>query len=344
MQVSNSISQVHRVVACGWTKILAASLLSAAAALTASAQTFVILHHFNGTDGELPSTLVQGLDGKFYGTTESGGANSSSLCGYAGQAGYCGTVFKISPPTGAFTRLYSFCSQPNCADGSTPTAGVVQGSDGNFYGTSGFGGANVSSTYCPGRCGTVFKITPEGTQTTLYSFCSLANCADGAGPQTGLVQGTDGNFYGTTAAGGGSSGNGTLFRITPNGTLNTLHVFALIEGSLPNTLVQGTDGAFYGTAISGGLNGSGTVFRLDVGLGPFVQPMLTFGKIGARVTILGTDLTGATAVSFNGTPATFTGGTTRIATSVPTGATSGTITVKLPTGTLTSNVAFTVLP
>lgn len=98
--------------------------------------------------------------------------------------------------------------------------------------------------------------------------------------------------------------------------------------------------------MGGGKTGRGGIFRLDFGLGPFVQPVLTFGKVGARVTILGTDLTGATAVQFNGTAATFKVGSpgTAITATVPAGATSGPLTVTTMTGTLTSNVAFTVLP
>jgi uncharacterized repeat protein (TIGR03803 family) len=106
----------------------------------------------------------------------------------AGPTSAAGTVFKITPG-GTLTTLYSFCSQSGCADGIQPEAGLVQGTDGNFYGTTAFGGANAE--------GTVFKITPGGTLTTLYSFCSQSGCTDGIEPEAGLVQ-AGGNFYGTT--------------------------------------------------------------------------------------------------------------------------------------------------
>ncbi len=197
------------------------------------------------TDGEYPvAGLVQGTDGNFYGTTPEGGANGG------------GTVFKITP-TGTLTTLYSFCAQNNCADGANPAAGLVQATDGNFYGTTYAGGAN--------GYGTVFKITPSGTLTTLYSFCSKGGCADGSYPEAGLVQATDGNLYGTTFAAtfdGGANGDGTVFKITPSGTLTTLYSFSGPDGANPWAgLVQATDGNFYGTTYAGGANGDGTVFK-----------------------------------------------------------------------------------
>ena len=133
---------------------------------------------------------MRGSDGNFYGTTLEGGANTGCSLG----SGSCGTVFRITPG-GALTTLYSFCAQSGCADGGNPYAGLVQASDGNFYGTTFGRGVN--------GYGTVFKITPAGALTSLYSFCSQTNCADGEYPQSGLVQASDGNFYGTTPEGGG---------------------------------------------------------------------------------------------------------------------------------------------
>jgi uncharacterized repeat protein (TIGR03803 family) len=128
--------------------------------------------------------------------------------------------------------------------------GLVQASDGSFYGTTSNGG---TSGY-----GTVFKITPAGALTTLYSFVG----SDGSYPYAGLVQGSDGNFYGTTAYGGTSS-YGTIFKITPAGALTTLHSFTYSDGAYPYaTLVQGTDGNFYGTTYYGGTSGYGTVFKI----------------------------------------------------------------------------------
>jgi uncharacterized repeat protein (TIGR03803 family) len=211
--------------------------------------TLTTLHAFNGYDGDSPlGGLVQATDGNFYGTTEGGGANGS------------GTVFRITP-SGTPTTLYSFCSQTSCADGSGPYAGLVQASDGNFYGTTGTGGAF-------GNYGTIFKITPSGTLTTLYSFCAQNGCADGEYPGAELVQATDGNLYGTTQSGGTSQncdsyGCGTVFKITPSGTLTTLHSFNYADGGYPYAgLVQARDGNFYGTTFKGGADGYGTIFRL----------------------------------------------------------------------------------
>jgi uncharacterized repeat protein (TIGR03803 family) len=222
------------------------------------------LHSFDGPDGNGPSAaLVLGTDGNFYGTTSLGGAHTDGCFTTT-----CGTVFKITPE-GALTTLYSFCAQPVCADGTGPS-GLAEGSDGNFYGTTEYGGSG-SCTY---TCGTVFKITPTGVLTTLYSFTSGA----GHNPSDfgGLVQGTDGNFYSTTLAGGivtalcGLNGCGTVFKITPEGTLRTLHNFTSKdgEGAGPEgTLIQATDGNFYGTTTVGGSSpncpdGCGTVFKI----------------------------------------------------------------------------------
>ncbi len=244
------------------------------------------------------------------------------------------------------TTLYSFCSQTNCTDGNEPR-GLVQAADGNFYGTTAFGGAYYNN-YCsadPG-CGTVFEITPAGVLTTLYSFCSQPNCPDGGHP-VGLVQATDGNFYGATEW-GGANGHGTVFEITPSGTLTTLYSFCAqancADGANPEgRLMQATNGNLYGTTYYGGANVDGTVFSLSVGLGPFVETLPTSGNVGATVIILGNKLTDATSVTFNGTAATFTVvSSSEITTTVPTGATTGTVEVTIPSGTLSSNIAFQV--
>src|ERR1022692_1993523 len=282
----------------------------------------------NCTDGATPfAGLVQAANGDLYGTTFYGGSG--------------GTVFKITPG-GTLTTLYNFCSQTNCTDGDQPFAGLVQAANGDLYGTTYGGGAN-------GGIGTVFKITPGGTLTTLYSFCSQTNCADGVGPYAGLVQATSGDFYGTTAL-GGTGGWGTVFKITPGGTLTTLYSFCsqtnCTDGAIPYAgLVQDTNGDFYGTTTHKGGAASGTVFRLSVGLGPFVKPRPPYGKVGAAIKILGTNLTGATSVSFNGTAAVFTVvSSSEITTTVPAGASSGKVQVITPSGTLSSNASFLVVP
>ena len=159
------------------------------------------------------------------------------------------------------TNLYSFVSSP---DGALPQAGLIQGTDGNFYGTTIYGGTNSCG------CGTVFRISPSGTETTLYSFVGSPN--DGSQPYAGLVQGSDGNFYGTTIYGGTSTncyeGCGTVFRISPSGTYTSLYSFAgyPTDGQYPYAgLVQGNDGNFYGTTQLGGTNNisNGTIFRIS---------------------------------------------------------------------------------
>jgi uncharacterized repeat protein (TIGR03803 family) len=185
--------------------------------------------------------------------------------------------------------------------------------------------------------------------TTLHSFCAQSNskgyCTDGNRAYAGLIHATDGNLYGTTEY-GGANNLGTIFRITPSGTLSTLHSFATKEGALPYSgLMQATNGDFYGTTKSGGASDGGTIFSLSVGLGPFVITQTSAGPVGASVNILGTDLTGSTSVTFNGTAATFTVvSASLITTTVPEGATTGDVEVVAPGGTLKSNMKFRVTP
>jgi uncharacterized repeat protein (TIGR03803 family) len=294
--------------------------------------TLTTLHSFDVTDGYyLAAGLVQGTDGNFYGATEYGGTNL--LDNY-------GTVFKMTP-SGALTTLHNFAGYPT--DGAYTHAGLVQVSDGDYYGITLGGGANDD--------GTVFEIAPSGTLTTLFSF----DLKDGVGSYGALVHGSTGGFYGTTTNGGTSNacdaGCGTVFEISSSGKLATLYNFCSLSGCTDGDtpyagLVQGTDGNFYGITGGGGTFRYGTIFSLSVGLGPFVETQPVSGKVGAAVAILGTSLTGATSVSFNGTIATFTVvSSSEITTTVPTGATTGTVRVVTPNGgTLSSNVPFTVRP
>ena len=222
---------------------IALLLVSAGRCTKASAVTLTNLHSFSpATDGSSPqSTLIQGSDGFFYGTAFLGGSTNNE-----------GTVFKVSP-AGVLTPLHAFGGD----DGALPQAALVQGTNGNFYGTTTLGGTNNN--------GTVFQITPAGTLTTLYQFGGI----DGSIPIAGLVQGSDGFFYGVTAHGGTNmncgSGCGTAFKINSSGSLTTLHQFNGTDGSLPEgTLLQGGDGNFYGTTSTGGTNAiaHGTVFRM----------------------------------------------------------------------------------
>jgi uncharacterized repeat protein (TIGR03803 family) len=197
---------------------------------------------------------VQARDGNFYGTTYQGGAQ------------LLGTVFRITPQ-GKLSTIYSFCSVGNCTDGSNPSGpGMILGADGNLYGTTN----GADSGY-----GTVFSITTAGQLTTLYNFCSQSNCADGRNPGP-LLQATNGNFYGTTGAGGVSAacdepdGCGTIFEISAAGQFTTLHSFCQLgfcgDGLYPTSLIQGSDGNLYGATQGGGstLEGPafGTIFKM----------------------------------------------------------------------------------
>jgi uncharacterized repeat protein (TIGR03803 family) len=216
----------------------------------------VTLHSFSGSsgDGANPTAkLFRSSDGNFYGTTVRGGAQNR------------GTTFKIGA-LGSFTMLHSFSGSPG--EGANPVAGLVQGSDGNFYGTTGLGGEHY--------LGTIFKMTPAGSVTTLHSFSGASG--QGADPFGGLVQASDGNFYGTTAL-GGAHVVGTLFKITPAGSLTTLYPFGSSSGdgaSPLSALVQGSDGNFYGTTALGGAHHWGTVFKFSISAAaPALKPLVT---------------------------------------------------------------------
>jgi uncharacterized repeat protein (TIGR03803 family) len=304
---------MSRLDACKTIIQVGALCMSAAAA--APAQTFTNLFSFDGTDGSNPeAALVQGFDGNYYGTTFSGGAHTG-----CGDSVGCGTVFRVTSG-GKLNTIYSFCTQPNCTDGYGPVGGLALATNGNFYGTTQYGGtsgdgtvfeitpsgkltsislsgANGSQPYAaPVQAtngnlygttsaggnngdGTVYELSPSGKITTLYTFCSQTGCTDGAVPLDQLVQGTDGNFYGTTVYGGandacggfdGFPGCGTVFKLTPEGKLTVLHSFCAqsgcADGEIPTAgLVQGTDGNFYGTTQTGTptIPNYGTAFKIS---------------------------------------------------------------------------------
>ena len=219
-------------------------VLAAAAALPAqddqsstNTVTFTNLVNFDGTNGSYPYNwpLVQGIDGNLYGVTNAGGANGN------------GTLFKMTPQ-GSLSVLYNFCAQPNCTDGANPNS-LALGRDGNLYGTTTSGGANVG-----GPCGgTFFKVIPTGV-TTLYSFSANSEPSF----PNGITLGADGNFYGTADCNAGS-----VFKITPEGTLTTLWFFSGgADGGYPlDPVIQGMDGDLYGTAQLGGASGGAQSLR-----------------------------------------------------------------------------------
>jgi uncharacterized repeat protein (TIGR03803 family) len=274
-------------------------------------------------DGAQPySSPILARDGNFYGTTCNGGTHGG------------GTVYKITPQ-GKLTTLYSLGGSPG--DPSCPAGPLVQARDGNFYGTTGQSGAY--------NYGTVYKVTPSGTFTVLHNFDNT----DGYNP-IGLMQATDGKFYGTTG-GIDNQDTGSIFQMSAAGNITTLHTFDGTDGTNPAMLIQHTNGALYGITGGGGdvscgydpPYGCGTIFSLNVGLGPFVETVPNRGGAGASVIILGTNFEGVKSVSFNGTAAQFTvKSSSEILTTVPSGARAGTVKVADSNGTLMSNVRFTV--
>jgi uncharacterized repeat protein (TIGR03803 family) len=235
--------------------VFAAMNFSASAVVLTNIYSFGVF-----TNGAFPQcTLVQGSDGYFYGTTHGGGTNGGN-----------GTVFKVNT-SGSMVLLHVFTGGN---DGAQPWCGLTAGNDGNFYGVTGGGG---TSGY-----GTIFKITPTGSFTPLYSF---TGGSDGGNPQSALTLGTNGLFYGTTIVGGtafGLSGYGTVFDISPGGTFNRIYAFTGgSNGSKPyGGLVQGNDGYFYGTTYTGGGgNQAGTVFKMSA-TGSLIWSYILLGNVG----------------------------------------------------------------
>jgi uncharacterized repeat protein (TIGR03803 family) len=232
------------------------------------AQTESVLHTFceqtDCADGSQPyAGLVFDQKGNLYGTTYNGGSGASSGC-LSGRAG-CGVIFKVTPE-GSDTILYSFCAKSNCTDGELPLAGLVFDRNGNLYGTTDAGGAH--------GYGVVFKLTPEGTETVLYSFCAQGgnDCTDGRHPSAGVVFDRKGNLYGTTRYGGAYE-RGVVFRLTPKGKETVLHNFCAqggshcADGAEPQAgMIFDQKGNLYGTTYTGGAygggSGGGVVFKL----------------------------------------------------------------------------------
>lgn len=278
------------------------------------------LYSFDGTNGARPRAgLIQGTNGNFYGLAYQGGVNN------------LGTIYELTP-AGGVTNRWSF----NRTDGALPAAPFILGQDGNLYGealggTLGFGtlfqltsGGTFSnlvsfvppngvSTSGPllqgqdgsfygvteqaatlGNSGTIYRMTPDGQVTNLYTFSGL----DGYRPRGGMVQDPNGMLYGTTSQGGTNGGYGTIFKISTNGAFQSLWSFNQTNGSTPGIapLVFGLDGNLYGTTIGGGtnaFNGSyGTIFRITPS-GEFTSLVsLDGGTMGASINaglLLGTN-------------------------------------------------------
>jgi uncharacterized repeat protein (TIGR03803 family) len=326
-----------------------------------------LLYSFTGgSDGSTPvAAPIQVGDGKFYGTTDAGTAyeiNSSGVftalntlpgpsmsplvlatdgnfygTSYFGGTSDVGTVYRMSR-SGEVTILYSF----DTIHGAYPVASLMQATNGKLYGATQAGG-----TY---NDGVLFELEASGIA-VMHNFGDPNYPNDGIQPLAGLIQATDGNLYGVTVAGGGgnaacSSGCGVIFRMGVDGTYSILHAFDGSDGAGPrSSLIQHTNGNIYGLAPNGGTSDQGNVYSLSVALGPFVRSVPSSGTIGQIVGILGQGLTGTTSVTLNGMPMTFTVvSDTFIKATVPTGATTGYVTVSAPSGTLTSNVPFHVIP
>jgi uncharacterized repeat protein (TIGR03803 family) len=271
------------------------------------------------------SGLILGNDGKLYGASQAGGVT------------YQGTVFSMSA-SGAIKVIYNF----DQTHGAYLYSPVVQGNDGLLYGTTSGGGATGA--------GVVFKMTTKGKITLLHQFDGTGG-NDGTTPFAGVVAATDGNFYGATSEGANSGPvpNGNLFSVTSGGNYLILYAFDAVHGTLAEaTPMQHTNGTIYGLTERGGGPGglgSGVAYSLDMGLEPFVSTVTRWGSGGGTVQILGTGLTGATEVKFGSGSTSFSVvSDTYMTATVPNDGTTGFVTVTTPSGTLTSNRSFFVVP
>jgi uncharacterized repeat protein (TIGR03803 family) len=238
---------------------------------------------------------------------------------------------------GVVTASYNFDCSGN--GGWEPFGQLFEDNKGYLYGTTSTGGAYNE--------GTIYKLDPTlSVETVLHSFGSTPN--DGYGAFGGVLQGSDGNFYGSTPHGGVYS-CGTVYQLTPSGGYTQLYDFPIALFGCPypvNAPFQNTNGAFFGGTLYGSSYGAiyGTLYTLDMGLGPFITFVRAQGKVGTTAQILGQKLTGAISVTFNGVPATSfkVVKDTYLIAVVPSGATTGRVVVTTPTRALTSNRNFRV--
>jgi uncharacterized repeat protein (TIGR03803 family) len=212
---------------------------------------------------------------------------------------------------------------------------LIQANDGDYYGNTSAGGAYGT--------GLIFRLKPNGDINLLYSFASVA--FDGSAPSAGLLQASDGNFYGTTVGGGGG-GDGVIFQLTPKLAYSILLNFTIARGANPQVpLVQHSNGIIYGETNYGGSGNHGTVYSLNLQLPVFVHLPATAGRVGSSVEILGQGFTSATAVSFGGKAAQVTARSgTYLRATVPSGALTGIVRVRSGSTMLTGDHQFRVLP
>lgn len=272
---------------------------------------------FTNAEGYQGGQLFQGSDGNLYGGLNQGGTNSA------------GTLFKVST-AGVVTVLHNFAV--GGSDGAQAATGMVQAPNGTYYGTPSAGGTN--------GVGVVYKLTSTGTYTVLHDFGAST---DGANPGV-LMLANDGNMYGVTNS-GGSNNCGTLFKVTQAGAFSVLYNFVNSSGCNPGAyLTQDTDGNLYGVTNAGGANGDGSFFKVNLGLSAFITLQQTAGNVGSKIGILGQGFSSSSVVKFNGVQATTVTltGTTYLTATVPTGASSGYVTVTTGSTTLTSTQKFTV--
>jgi hypothetical protein len=266
--------------------------------------------------------LVQGPDGLLYGEALNGGAHGG------------GSIIKISTK-GIETDLFALTS---LNDGFESLGGVIQGTDGNYYGCTDVGGLY--------NWGTAFKVTSKGVYTVLRHFGATGS-SDGVNCQVALVQATDGNFYGVQPLDLVHK-KGAIFKIDTNGAYSVLYYFDGTVGATPTSaLFQNTNGLLYGLTNSGGIGtpSQGIIYSFNIGAKPFARLELTSGKAGSSIGIFGQGFLAATSVTFGGVAATFTTqGDNYVTATVPSGGKSGPVVVNIPSGNLTSSKSFRLIP
>jgi uncharacterized repeat protein (TIGR03803 family) len=283
------------------------------------------IHTFTAQEGSAFGYPILASDGNFYGISTLGN-----------QAGSTSSMVYRITPQGDFSILATYPDgRPNYAPGSFFET-LIQASNGKLYGTASLGGSNLA--------GAIFELSLDGTYTVLHEFKDWDY-----GVPTFLAEASDGNLYGVTQGPSAGGSGSSLFKMTLDGQYQTYYVMDNPNiGTCPCWLTQGSSGLFYGTTQNDGPGGTGTVWTWDLGLPrpkPKVDGMLhTSGAAGSTTIIYGGHLLGATEVSFNGVPATdfYNISNNYFRVTVPSGATTGPVTVTTPNGSASSSGSFTV--